>query len=79
MGETVVGGCRKNVLAGGELLDGTKALKLWRIDDGRMGCRNQDVAMDFIANDPVSTVQIDLASNRFFIALLGQTRKMTQR
>ena len=69
--EPVVGGCGEDVLTGGKLLNGTEPLKFWRINDGRMRGRNQNVPVNLVPNDAVSTFHDELPSNRFFIALLG--------
>ena len=71
VGESVVGRRREYVLTGRKLLNGTEPLEFRRINDGRMRGRNQNVPVNLVPNDAVSTFHDGLPSNRFFIALLG--------
>jgi hypothetical protein len=69
--ESVMGRCGEHVLASGELLNGAETLKLRCINDARMRGGNQNVPVNLIPNNAVSTFHNELPSNRFFIALLG--------
>ena len=69
--KSVVGRSREHVLAGRKLLNGPQALKSRRVNDGRMRGRDQNVPVNLVPNDAVSTLHDGQASNRFFIALLG--------
>ena len=71
MSESVVSCRREHILTGRKLLNGTEPLKFGRINDGRMRGRNQNVPVNLVPNDAVSTFHDELPSNRFFIALLG--------
>ena len=69
--ESIVRRSREHVLTGRELLNGTKALEFWRVNDGCMRGRDQNIPVNFVPNDAVTTLHDGQPSNRFFIALLG--------
>ena len=71
MGEPVMRRSRENILAGGQLLDGSKALEFGRINDGCVGSRDQNIPVNLVANDAVPTVHDTLPASQAFIALLG--------
>ena len=71
MSKAVVVGGREHVFAGRQLLNGAQALELRRVNDGCMRGGDQDVPVNLVANDAVSTLHGVLPSSRFFIALLG--------
>jgi len=71
MGEPVVRGGGENILAGGQLLNGSKTLKFGSINDGCMRGRDQNIPVNLVANHSVPTVHDTLPASRVFIALLG--------
>ena len=71
----VVGGCREDVLAGGELLNRPEALKFRCINDGGMRCGDEDVPVNFVPNHAVPTLHACVSPRPLFIALLGNQGK----
>ena len=71
VGEPGVRRSRENILAGGQLLDGSKALEFGGVNDGCVGSRDQNIPVNLVANDAVPTVHDTLPASQAFIALLG--------